>query len=282
MCVVVITVVKDDLSGLMRTEKSIREQSAPVNWVLVTPEDSSETHNYAKDLLANNIVSRVIQDFSVGVYSAMNTAIENSNPLDWIWFLNAGDEFGSKDSYGQISEAASKTSKRWIYAGHFLGSEQGMILGEVPTPERFRIRNQLFARKYVSHQSTIFRQDFLSELKGFRTEFKIAADWDLLVRASRVDEGERIPETISVFYMGGVSTAERQIGNSELLKLRNEFLGYRYRIQSYYWYSYRWVRNETVQLVERKHPETANRIRKIRLSLRLAFLNLRKVNLRSE
>ena len=282
MCVVVITVVKDDLSGLMRTEKSIREQSAPVNWVLVTPEDSSDTHNYATRLLANGIVSRVIQDFSGGVYSAMNTAIENSNPHDWIWFLNAGDEFASCDSYALISDVASKSPRRWIYGGHFLGSEQGQILGRVLTPERFSARNQLFARKYVSHQSTIFKQDFLSELKGFRTQFKIAADWDLLVRASRVDKGERIPETISVFYMGGVSTVERQIGNSELLKLRNEFFGCRYRIQSYYWYSYRWVRNKTVQLVERKHPETANRIRKIRLSLRLAFLNLRKVNLRSE
>jgi hypothetical protein len=208
----------------------------------------------------------------------MNIAIERTNPNDWIWFLNAGDEFASYDSYALISDVTSKSPRRWIYGGHFLGSEQGQILGRVLTPERFSARNQLFARKYVSHQSTVFRQDFLSELKGFRTEFKIAADWDLLVRASRVDEGERIPETISVFYMGGVSTVERQIGNSELLKLRNEFFGYRYRIQSYYWYSYRWVRNNTVQLIERKHPETANRIRKIRLSLRLAFFNFRKEN----
>lgn len=278
MCVVVITVVKDDLSGLMRTEKSIREQSAQVNWILVTPEDSSDTHNYAKDLLANGIVSRVIQDFSGGVYSAMNTAIENSNPLDWIWFLNAGDEFGSKDSYGQISEAASKTSKRWIYAGHFLGSEQGMILGKVPTPERFRIRNQLFARKYVSHQSTIFKQDFLMELGGFRTDLKIAADWDLLVRAARVEAGHRLPETISVFYMGGISTKERQIGNAELFKLRKEFLGPQYLIQNYLWFSYRWIRNTIVQNIEKRFPKTANRIRKTRLSIKLASSRSRIVN----
>jgi hypothetical protein len=278
MRVVVITVVKDDLFGLIRTEKSIQTQSAQVNWVLVTPTDSSVTHSYVQELIARGIVEEVIQDFGDGVYSAMNMAIQRFNPNDWIWFLNAGDEFASCDSYALISDVASKSPRRWIYGGHFLGSEQGQILGRVLTPKRFSARNQLFARKYVSHQSTVFRQDFLSELKGFRTEYKIAADWDLLVRASRVDEGERIPEIISVFYMGGVSTVERQIGNSELLKLRNEFFGDRSRIQSYYWYSYRWVRNNTVQLIERKHPETANRIRKIRLSLRLAFFNFRKEN----
>jgi len=276
MRVVVITVVKDDLVGLIRTEKSIQTQSAQVSWVLVTPTDSSVTHSHVQELIAKGIVEEVIQDFGDGVYNAMNIAFQRINPNDWIWFLNAGDEFASCDSYALISDVASKSPRRWIYGGHFLGSEQGQILGRVLTPKRFSARNQLFARKYVSHQSTVFRQDFLSELKGFRTEFKIAADWDLLVRASRVDEGERIPEIISVFYMGGVSTVERQIGNSELLKLRNEFFGDRYRIQSYYWYSYRWVRNNTVQLVERKHPETANRIRKIRLLLRLAFFQLKK------
>lgn len=278
MCVVVITVVKDDLFGLMRTEKSIREQSAQVNWVLVTPKDSSNTHNYARNLLANGIVERVIQDFGGGVYSAMNIAIEKSNPLDWIWFLNAGDEFGSKDSYTQISKAASKTSKRWIYAGHFLGSEQGNILGKVPTPERFRIRNQLFARKYVSHQSTIFRQDFLMELGGFRTDLKIAADWDLLVRAARVEVGHRVPEAISIFYMGGVSTKERQIGNAELFKLRKEFLGPQYLIQNYFWFSYRWVRNTIVQIIEKRFPKITNHIRKTRLSIKLASSRSRIVN----
>jgi hypothetical protein len=199
----------------------------------------------------------------------MNIAIKKMHPDDWIWFLNAGDEFGSRDSYELISEIALNSPSRWIYGGHFLGSAQGNVLGRVSVPDRFDARNQLFAREYISHQSTIFRQDFLSKLEGFRTEFQVAADWDLLVRASKVEEGERIQEAISVFYMGGISTVQRQIGNSELLKLRIEYLGNSYRIQSYCWYSYRWVRNKFVQFVEKKSPGTADRVRKKRLSLKL-------------
>ena len=87
MRVVVITVVKDDLVGLIRTEKSIQTQSAQVSWVLVTPTDSSVTHSHVQELIAKGIVEEVIQDFGDGVYNAMNIAFQRINPNDWIWFL---------------------------------------------------------------------------------------------------------------------------------------------------------------------------------------------------
>lgn len=265
---VIVTVVKNDLFGLKRTELSVRSQSKSVNWVIVTPKDNSETWSYVQKLHRMNLVTEILQDVGGGVYVAMNIAIAHLPASDWVWFLNAGDEFATSHSYTEIHSVIEETKFDWIYGGHFLGSESGEILGEVPAPAKFDASNQLFARRYVSHQSVIFKNSLLRELDGFETRLKIAADWDLFVRANRVGNPDRVPQPISVFYMGGLSTAARQLGNSELWALRSEHLSVKYFPKSLIWFGYRNMRNKFVQSIELRNPKLANLIRKIRLGLK--------------
>ena len=268
MSVKVVTVVKDDLFGLKRTEHSIREQSNIVSWVLVTPNDGSQTHEYAQQLKSAGIAKAIIPDQGSGVYAAMNQAVAEITEGEWLWFLNAGDEFATINTYELVSKYAQDSINSWIYGGHYLGSKDGKILGEVKTPSQFRISNQLFAKKYVSHQSTIFRAKFLRDLGGFQNHLKIAADWDLMVRASLVDPGLRIPEILSTFYMGGLSTESRQQGNRELFQIRKLYLGRKYTLKNYWWFGYRWIRNGIVQNLEGVSIQLTDRIRTIRLSIR--------------
>jgi hypothetical protein len=214
------------------------------------------------------IVQDIFYDQGMGVYPAMNISIWNSRPDDWIWFLNAGDTFAAKDSYKIVNKVIEKTKSKWIFGGHLLGTDSGAIIGEVPAPIEFEPSNQLFARKYVSHQSAIFNVRLLQLLEGFNEHFKIAADWELMVRAWKVSKGERITEFLSVFYMGGLSTVNRKQGNLELLRIRNEMLPKKFRFKSYFWFIYRTLRNHFVQKMEDIYPESANAIRKIRLKLR--------------
>jgi hypothetical protein len=264
----VVTLVKDDLLGLKRTEQSVRRQSKEVSWILVTPQDNSNTFDYTQSLKEQGIVSEVILDAGKGVYFAMNQALNNSKQGDWVWFLNAGDEFAMNSSYEIVWNYAHTTQNKWIYGGHFLGSHNFKVIGEIKTPKRFKPSNQLFSKKYISHQSVIFNAIFLQELGGFDDDYKIAADWDLLVRASNVDPGLRIPETLSIFYMGGLSTRARQTGNKELLRLREIHLGPRYWVKNYYWFCFRWVRNKIVLEIESNFPLISDSIRKIRLKFK--------------
>jgi len=264
----VITVVKDDLEGLKRTEQSIVNQSKLVSWILVTPNDNSQTYEYAQHLIHQNIVDEIILDSGGGVYSAMNQAVVQANQEDWFWFLNAGDEFAAINTYELICQSAMTTVHEWMYGGHYLGSYNGKILGEVKTPARFKPANQLFSKKYISHQSTIFRAKFLQDLGGFRSDLKVAADWDLMVRASKLDPGHRVPETLSIFYMGGLSTAARQVANKELFLIRKRYLGRKYAIKNYWWFGYRLVRNRYVRSFELRNPSMADAIRRIRLQVK--------------
>lgn len=268
MNLVIVTVVKNDLNGLIKTHQSILTQSVPVVWRVVTPFDHSETHQNSLELFEKGDLAKIIEDEGNGVYSAMNQAIRSSLQRDWIWFLNAGDEFATSHSYQMAFEKISVTSLRWAYGGHFLGSENGVRLGEIVAPMEFKVSNQLFSKNFISHQSTIFQASFLQELGGFDPFFHIAADWDLMSRASKVEPAMRIAESLSVFYMGGLSTRSRQQSNRELLELRARHLPKRYLPKSYLWFIYRSVRNIFVQSIERKAPKFTNSIRRIRLKLR--------------
>ena len=260
-----MTVVKDDVEGLIRTAKSITDQSITPRWIIITPFDRSRTHEYSQKLFSQGKVTKIIQDESSGVYPAMNLAIDSIQPGDWVWFLNAGDEFASQNSYDIAKNSTLRTKARWLYGGHNLGSERGEVLGEMRSPTEFKTSNQLFAKKYISHQAVIFKAEFLQELNGFDVQFKVAADWELMSRAALRDRPDQIKATLANFYMGGLSTQTRQKGNLELLRIRNLHLPFKYFPKSYLWFAFRCIRNFFVQSFESNLPELTNKIRRIRI-----------------
>ena len=271
MSLIIVTVVKDDLLGLRRTEASIRRQSQKAYWAIITPSGFSETKQHVTRLHKEGLVTAVLIDAGTGIYPAMNLAIQTFKASDWIWFLNAGDELCERDSFEFVMNCVSKTKVQWIYAGHKLGSSEGIVLGTISAPKHFKPQNQLFSRKYVSHQSTVVKNELLQKLGGFCEELAIAADWDLLVRVSRIDLGERLTREISIFYMGGLSTLSRSQGNRELLLLRRKHLGKRYVVKSYSWFYYREIRNRLVQSIEYTFPRFLDEVRKSRILLRTRF-----------
>jgi|LakMenEpi03Aug12_release.lakeMendotaPanAssembly.Ray.scaffolds.fasta_scaffold27296_3 hypothetical protein len=268
LSLILITVVKDDLEGLKRTYTSISQQSEYVQWIVVSPKNATSTHLYLESLNREGKLSRLIHDQGAGIYSAMNLAIQETDKNDWLWFLNAGDELASNEAAGLVSKVTQQTKNNWIYGGHILGSSHGKLLGENPAPLEIKRSNQLFARKYVSHQSTIFKNSFLRDLGGFDESLMIAADWDLIARASFFDSGHRVDSTLVVFYMGGLSTKQRQKSNQELFQIRKKHLSHKYFIKNYLWFGYRFTRNIIVLNAESHFPLALDRIRSKRISLK--------------
>ena len=268
MNLIVVTVVKDDLLGLIKTENSIDSQDKSVSWIVVTPFDDSDTHKHCQNLLMSGKVFKLLQDQGDGVYSAMNQAIFDSSEKDWLWFLNAGDEFIHSNSYSRVIEEIQKVNSRWIFGGHRLSSESSKTLGDFKSPNKFKISNQLFAKRYISHQATVFQVGFLHLLNGFNTTFRVAADWDLMARASLIEPPARLDFLLCNFYMGGLSTKARQLSNLELLKIRSKYLPFWYIPKSYWWFFYRIFRNKLVQTLEGKFPEFTNSMRTIRIRIK--------------
>ena len=262
MSLILVTVVRDDLEGLIRTQASISKQTKTADWIVVSPDEPTSTNEHLGFMLQEEKLQRLIKDLGSGIYSAMNLAIHETNENDWLWFMNAGDEFARQDAISLVIDAIEKSKSNWIFGGHILGSENGKILGRHPAPPKFKRENQLFARKYVSHQSTIFRNSFLRELGGFDESYLIASDWDLMARASFTDSGYCLDSDLIIF-----STRQRQKGNLELLQIRKKQLPLYYFVKNYLWFGYRFIRNSIVVKAEYYFPHFLDRIRSNRISL---------------
>ena len=114
----------------------------------------------------------------------------------------------------------------------------------------------------------IFKNSFLRDLGGFDESLMIASDWDLIARASFFDSGHRVDSTLVIFYMGGISTIQRQKSNQELFQIRKKHLSHKYFIKNYLWFGYRFVRNIIVLNAESHFPLALDRIRSKRISLK--------------
>ena len=261
MSLIVVTVVKNDLDGLKRTQNSVTLQSSKVKWKIVTPFDQSPTHHHAQRLLEDGLILELTEDEGSGVYGAMNQSVFSSLPQEWIWFLNAGDEFGTKDSYQQVVNKIEKPTSRWLYGGYFVATKIGEIIGEREPVREFSATKHLFGIDSICHQATIMQASLMQELNGFDRQYTIAADWDLIVRASFLESPMIINEPICIFYLGGLSTTSRNKGNFELLRVRSQLLPAEFRYQNYKWFITKLVRHFIVMKLENITPKLVNSLR---------------------
>lgn len=265
--ITIITLAKDDLAGLQRTYESLHGSLKYFNWVAVTPNDGSETFEYCKKLEGEGIISKVYLDDGTGIYAAMNTPIVEVADEDWIWYLNSGDEAIFESNFVEILEAESNIGIDWFYGGHYLVSESNITLGYRPPPQKFNPLNQLFAKSYVSHQATFIRGRLLKKLGGFDLQYKIAADWDLLVRANCISSPGVLNAPVATFHLGGQSTKLRNVGNIELFILRKKHLPSKYLLRSLIWFAYRSLRNRGVLIAEDFFPQALDRYRSMRMDI---------------
>lgn len=264
MSVIVVTVVKNDFENLRVTADSILAQSTKVDWLLVTPFDGSRTFAYCQELRDSLIASEVYQDHGGGIYPAMNLALSIVSKDDWVWFLNAGDVFADRYSYWTISNLVAKSQSQWVYGSHTLANVNGRVLGDRLAPKEVLLKKQLFAKEHISHQATIFKNDLLLKLGGFNTKYEIAADWDLIARASKLCTGERVAQSLCIFRLGGLSSVNRQKGNRELFMIRLEHLQKRFLVKSVIWFCYRTFRNQLVLVAEKLTPDFTDNVRRFK------------------
>ena len=258
----VITIVKEDSEGLSITAQSIEIQSLRPAWLVVCPNTENETSILAYQKLKDGVVTRVEHDAGGGIYSAMNYAISLINQNQWILFLNSGDTFLNENICEQILRSLKGYAGKWAFGGHVKANVSGEILGSSIPNSPFSITKQLFAKDFVSHQAFICKAEEMRAVGGFDERYKVAADWDLMVRVALRSEGKVLPNEICVFRLGGFSTKMRHRSNIELLGLRFKYLPRSMQLLSLVWFMVRLVRNQLLIIAESISPKFLNKMRK--------------------
>ena len=203
----VVTVVKDDESGLSRTLASLQAQDSRDFAILVL--DGSSDRNAVPVLLANfpELAPTYRWAEPTGVYGAMNEAlVDVVSP--YTYFLNAGDELAGTEVLSSADAALRATMPTWAFGQVLFFSETGVALTEAPWSYSNE-RKRLFARGFFpAHQGVIVATKELRRQGGFDRGYLVAADYASVLKCSRIADPLELDFALAIFRQGGISTSQ--------------------------------------------------------------------------
>lgn len=258
----VVTLVKDDLLEFWQTRNSVLRQSIIPKHLVI---DSSESTEIG-DTQNQSDLFTIITCPPKGIYGAMNQALDYiSNEISekyFVLFLNSGDVFESEDVLEILSlEIESKDS--WIYTGYRV-HDPATGTSKVFRPVSNSSLSQLYARNPINHQSLFVLTTALREVGQFDESYRVAADWDYITRLRNISEGRFIDIVSTKFVLGGFSSINRKVGNTELLRLRSKYLSNSFysSVKSLCFFYYREVRLNIFIMFFEKRPKILGWIRR--------------------
>ena len=148
-----------------------------------------------------------------GIYHAWNKALPYASG-DWICFLGSDDYFWEKDVLTKTApslEIAERRKIRLVYGRLAVVGKGGKVHGFVGEP--WDKDMGVMTHKMPPHPGMLHHTDFFRDHGGFDESFRIAADYEIMLRELADRDAMFVPEVVvAAIQQGGVSCNIRQIG----------------------------------------------------------------------
>lgn len=150
-----------------------------------------------------------------GLYDAMNKALESARG-EYVVYIGADDRL-SDGALARVAQVVSADAPDIVCGSTLVFSTTDSWIERTrPTHGRGLPR-----RAPSRHQSIYVRRARLVQAGGFRTSFRIAADYDLYVRLRALGASEAmVADVLSEFRLGGVSSADARATAREYRDVR--------------------------------------------------------------
>lgn len=196
----IITITRNNLSGLMATQKSL--PLGDYEWIIVDGNSSDGTKEYLSRLSAT-----WISEPDSGIYHAMNKGLSIANG-EYIIFMNAGDRFSDPDILSILQKIISAENPDFIYgdslerSGFYKKARHNIAMGMI-----------------THHQAMMYRRP---EIR-YNEDYKIAGDYDFTLRfLKQAKKIHYVPCAISIFEEGGLSQQNMASGRREEFMIRRQ------------------------------------------------------------
>jgi len=194
----VITVVFNGVEHLQQSISAVANQTYPnVQHIIIDGASTDGTisiieHNQSRLAFWKSEPDR-------GLYDAMNKGLEIvTDPESYVLFANADDSLYSTDA---IEQVIAKSNGEDLVYGRMVftdGDISGVLGREVGLAD--------LARETLCHPATFVRRRVFDTVGKFDTHFRIAADYDFIVRSFAAGVTTRFVDVIvSRMRMGGLS-----------------------------------------------------------------------------
>ena len=199
----VVTVVKNNFEALMATATSLKSQNQDTVWVIKNGGEKF-SNSFLKKLLGKMEKVYIIESDDYGIYDAMNNAfnyiLQELNPAnsDWIWFLNSGDTVNDMSKLEQSLNSLDADTQKCLLDVEIKDKSVFQVyeVGEVTFQ---RIAN---GKIRICHQALIMRKQLITKLMPFDLRYRVASDFDLVLKAFKDSKYQRI-ENVKVYWEDG-------------------------------------------------------------------------------
>ncbi len=222
----VVTVVKNDSDGLKETINSLLLQTL-TDWecLIISAPSSDDTQRIADSFVKSDIRIFHHHETHPGIYSSMNQGVKLAN-APFVVFMNAGDTFKSPLSAEVLLSEIQEHNTPLVVGGYSTGKKSYSFRRTSFSAKRFSIN-----RRWGCHQSMMFDKDGIIAAGGFSLEYKIASDFDLVMKMLNNRRGRRISEVVSIIEPNGISNTQISEVLREKQKVRRKHFG-RYSVSA--------------------------------------------------
>ena len=204
--VTVITSTFNAALHLPNAARSIREQTYHhVEWIVIDGGSKDET----LDVLRQNegAIDYWISEPDQGIYDAWNKGLRLARG-EWICFLGADDQFMPDAIESMLDVVNESPAPLDLVSGKvqlYTGTVQRRTIGKPWTWEKFR--------KYmcVAHVGAMHNAAFFKRYGPFDSTFRIAGDYELLLRAGPSLKAGFVNKVLVRMEMGGISNQDTAV-----------------------------------------------------------------------
>lgn len=239
-----ITVVYNAEKVLAQTLQSAMDQSYR-NFELVIVDGGSKDKTLEIAEQFRSRIGTLISEPDKGIYDAMNKGIKAARG-EWIYFLNAGDRFYSKDTLHNLFELHDFTAYDFIYAKVQTVNEPTGVDYQNGRPVTL---SDFYFTYPICHQATFTRKHAFETIGYFNTELKLTADTEWFTRLFRTHERKThfVNQIVAYYDVQGASYHKRMQGYKEFLKYTPAYFPFYINLYNYLMYPFIWCKVKLIR-----------------------------------